>query len=96
MSDDIHNKLDRIETKIDKLDSRLDDNTITLTRQAKDIEHHIARTDALEDLYREVEKANKTNTEHRITQNKLLATLGAAVAFLSTVLGLVYTIAQLL
>jgi tetrahydromethanopterin S-methyltransferase subunit B len=42
-------KLDKIVEKIDKLDSRMDDMAITLVRNTESLEHHIARTNLLED-----------------------------------------------
>lgn len=96
MSDEIKAKLDRIEIKIDKLDSRMDTIDITLANQAKDLEYHIKRSDMLEDMYVKVEEANKANTEHRLVQTNLFSTVGALVAFLSTLAGLLYTLYSLL
>lgn len=42
-------KLDKIVEKIDKLDGRLDDMSITLVRNTESLEHHIARTNLLEE-----------------------------------------------
>jgi len=42
-------KLDKIVEKIDKLDARMDDMAITLVRNTESLEHHIARTNLLED-----------------------------------------------
>lgn len=42
-------KLDKIAEKLDKLDGRMDDMAITLVRNTDSLEHHIARTNLLEE-----------------------------------------------
>lgn len=46
----VEKKLDVIDSKIDKLDGRLDRIEVVQAEQAKDIKHHIARTDALQEV----------------------------------------------
>jgi hypothetical protein len=43
------NKLDKILNKLDRLDERQDDMDKTLVRNTVSLEHHIARTNLLED-----------------------------------------------
>lgn len=41
-------QLEKIEEKLEKVDEKLSNIDVTLTKQAKDIEHHIYRTDLAE------------------------------------------------
>lgn len=70
MSDEwIRDRFDKLETKIDALDSKLDNIVTTQVSQAKDIQHHIKRTDDLQnivetlhDYYKELRGAMKVLT----------------------------------
>jgi len=44
----VKEQLDKIEEKLDKVEDKLSSIDITLVKQAKDLEHHIYRTDLAE------------------------------------------------
>lgn len=44
----MEDRLDKIDEKLDRIEDKISNIDITITRQAKDIEHHIYRTDLAE------------------------------------------------
>ena len=42
-------QLDKIEEKVDRIEEKISNIDVTLAKQAKDLEHHIYRTDLAEE-----------------------------------------------
>lgn len=49
-------RFDKVDAKLEKIDARLDDIHITQVAQAKDINHHIERTDTLQNIVMPLQK----------------------------------------
>lgn len=85
-------KLDNAIAKIDKLDERLDGMSITLVRNTDSLEHHIARTNLLEDYVKTEIDPIKKHVEvvkHGIQGILYLAiVLGGLAGFLLTLVQL--------
>lgn len=88
--------LRRIEDKADKLDGRLDNVDITLAKQAKDLEHHVKRTDILEDHVLELSKKESENTEHRKFVSKTINLFAGFLTATSIILGVILGVMQLI
>ena len=50
MQDYIENRFNKVDEKLDKIDTSLDDIKNVQIAQAKDIEHHVTRTNELQDI----------------------------------------------
>ena len=107
MSDDIHNRLQRIEDKIDKIDGRIDNNNIILAKQSQILDEHQRRSLALEEQV-ELFKQDFDNRLEPVQEHvkdvkrslgllkSVLVHIGAFAAFLLTLFGLVEAIKGLL
>lgn len=76
-------RLDRIERKQDATAAHTASIDVTLGRQAVEIEHHIRRTDALEERVEQVAKAIEPINDHV----KVIKGLGWAIGGISTLAG---------
>lgn len=70
-------RLERIEDKVDKVQDAISRIDVTLAKQHTSLEHHIARTDALEAIV----NANRTHVSLMQSLVKLGAAISAVVAF---------------
>lgn len=85
------NKVDGLDERHDNLDSRLDKIQITQVAQAKDIEHHIYRTDLLEKEVHKVDKdiePIKAHVQHMNGALKFVGILGLTMGLISGALRL--------
>lgn len=82
-------QLDKIEEKVDRIESKISSIDITLAKQAKDLEHHIYRTDLAESnielLRSEIEPVKK----HVALVDASLKVIGAIATIATFVLGVV-------
>lgn len=83
--DKYEKRFDKIDESLDKLDNKLDGITIVQVEQAKDIEHHIRRTDHLEALVIPITKSH----EQLVGILNFFKVLAKIVAFLASILGFV-------
>jgi hypothetical protein len=102
---DAHN--DKTHEHFQAIHEKLNETNITLAKQAKDLEHHIHRTDLLEDriekhLDKDEEYQEKitdeirANSEHRIKVLGFIKIGGGLLATISTILGLIYALSSLI
>jgi hypothetical protein len=83
---------DRVEIKLEQIDSKLDEMKIVQAAQAKDIEHHIARTDLLQEYVINLEKEItpiKDKYRELIGVAKFLGYVGGFLGVVATVLKIV-------
>lgn len=82
-------QLDKIEEKVDRIESKLSSIDVTLAKQAKDLEHHIYRTDLaeqnLEMLRTEIEPVKK----HVALMDASLKVIGAIASIATFVIGVI-------
>lgn len=80
-------KLDKIEEKVDRIESKISNIDITLAKQAKDLEHHIYRTDLAEEnldiLRKEIEPVKK----HVAIMDASLKVIGAIASIATFIVG---------
>jgi tetrahydromethanopterin S-methyltransferase subunit G len=74
----------KIHTKLDRLDDRIDRVDVILTKQAGDIEHHIRRTDALEERVEQVADELRPVEDHVA----MLRGVGKFLGIVATVTGI--------
>jgi predicted protein tyrosine phosphatase len=78
-------QLTKIEEKLDKVDEKLSSIDITLVKQAKDLEHHIYRTELAEqnlDLIRQEMVPVKRHIALMDASLKIIGALASAVMFI--------------
>lgn len=80
--DGVDRKFETMETRLDGVGESMAHQTAVLTQQAKDIEHHIKRTDLLEAAMLATEKTAKT------TKTLALGISGIALVIALTAMGL--------
>lgn len=81
-------KLEKIDTKQDEMADRISLIEITLAKNTKDIEHHIKRTDLLEEQTEILKQELKPISNHVIQVKGifwLFGVIGAFAAFLKTI-----------
>jgi predicted nucleic acid-binding Zn-ribbon protein len=82
-------QLDKIEEKVDRIEEKISNIDITLAKQAKDLEHHIYRTDLAESnielLRSEIEPVKK----HVALMDASLKVIGAIATISTFVLGVI-------
>jgi predicted nucleic acid-binding Zn-ribbon protein len=82
-------QLDKIEEKVDRIEEKISNIDITLAKQAKDLEHHIYRTDLAESnielLRSEIEPVKK----HVALMDASLKVIGAIATIATFVLGVI-------
>lgn len=85
----MEDQLKKIENKLDKIDEKISSVDVTLAKQAKDLEHHIFRTDLAEEnlemLRREMEPVKK----HVALMDAGLKVIGALASIALFVLGVI-------
>lgn len=77
-------QLDKIETKVDMIEERISSIDVTLAKQAKDLEHHIYRTELAEqnlDLIRQEMVPVKKHVALMDAGLKVIGAIASATAF---------------
>jgi HJR/Mrr/RecB family endonuclease len=81
-------QLDKIEEKVDRIESKISSIDVTLAKQAKDLEHHIYRTELAEENLELIRKEMIPVKKHVALMDASLKVIGAissAVMFISGV-----------
>jgi archaellum component FlaC len=82
-------QLDKIEEKLDKVEERISSIDITLAKQAKDLEHHIYRTDLAESNIEMLRSEMQPVKKHVALMDASLKVIGAIATIVTFVLGVI-------
>ena len=82
-------QLNKIEEKLDKVDEKLSSIDITLAKQAKDLEHHIYRTDLAESNIEILRKEMQPVKRHVALMDASLKVIGAIASVITFVIGII-------
>jgi predicted nucleic acid-binding Zn-ribbon protein len=82
-------QLNKIEEKLDKVDEKLSSIDITLAKQAKDLEHHIYRTDLAESNIEILRKEMQPVKKHVALMDASLKVIGAIASVITFVIGII-------
>ena len=85
-------QLDRIEEKVDVVENRISNIDVTLAKQAKDLEHHIYRTDLAEQQIELLRGEIQPIKKHVYLVDATLKVIGAIASIATFVVGLYNTI----
>lgn len=80
----VKEQLNKIEEKVDKIEEKISNIDVTLAKQAKDLEHHIYRTDLAEsnlELLREEMKPVKKHVALMDTSLKVIGAIASVITF---------------
>lgn len=80
-------KLDKIEEKIDKIDDKISNIDVTLAKQAKDLEHHIYRTDLAEQNIELIRQEMQPVKKHVALVDASLRIIGALASIATFIAG---------
>jgi hypothetical protein len=86
-------QLDKIEAKVDKIEDSISSIDVTLAKQAKDLEHHIYRTDLAEsniELLRSEMMPVKKHVALMDASLKIIGAVASIVTFIAGVYKLLY------
>lgn len=75
--DQIEDKVDRVGIKVDKVEEKISNIDVTLAKQAKDLEHHIYRTDLAEENLDILKKQLEPIQKHVSLVDATLKVMGA-------------------
>lgn len=70
-------QLDKIEEKVDRIESKISSIDVTLAKQAKDLEHHIYRTDLAEQSIEMIRQEMQPIKKHVNLVDAALKVMGA-------------------
>jgi len=87
----VKEQLDKIEEKLDKVEDKLSSIDVTLAKQAKDLEHHIFRTDLAETNIELLRAEMQPVKKHVALMDATLKVIGA-IASVITFAAAVYKI----
>lgn len=82
-------KLDKIEEKIDKIDDKISNIDVTLAKQAKDLEHHIYRTDLAEQNIELIRQEMQPVKKHVALVDASLRIIGALASVATFAAGVI-------
>lgn len=82
-------QLDKIEEKLDKVESKLSDIDVTLAKQAKDLEHHIYRTDLAETNIELLRAEMQPVKKHVALMDASLKVIGAIASIATFIVGVI-------
>jgi archaellum component FlaC len=85
----VKDQLNKIEEKLDKVDEKLSSIDITLAKQAKDLEHHIYRTDLAESNIEILRKEMQPVKRHVALMDASLKVIGAIASVITFVIGII-------
>jgi archaellum component FlaC len=81
-------QLDKIEEKLDKVEEKLSSIDVTLAKQAKDLEHHIYRTDLAENNIELLRNEMQPVKKHVALMDASLKVIGAIASVVTFILGI--------
>ena len=81
-------QLNKIEEKLDKVEEKLSSIDVTLAKQAKDLEHHIYRTDLAEQNIELIRQEMQPVKKHVALMDAGLKVMGAISSLAMFVLGI--------
>jgi hypothetical protein len=82
-------QLDKIEEKVDRIEEKISNIDITLAKQAKDLEHHIYRTDLAESNIEMLRSEIQPVKKHVALMDASLKVIGAIASIATFVLGII-------
>jgi predicted nucleic acid-binding Zn-ribbon protein len=82
-------QLDKIEEKVDRIEEKISNIDITLAKQAKDLEHHIYRTDLAESNIELLRSEIQPVKKHVALMDASLKVIGAIASIATFVLGII-------
>ena len=85
----MQNQLVKIEEKLDKVEEKLSSIDVTLAKQAKDLEHHIYRTDLAEQNIELIRQEMQPVKKHVALMDASLKVIGALSSVAMFIMGLV-------
>lgn len=80
-------KLDKIEEKVDRIESKISNIDVTLAKQAKDLEHHIYRTDLAESNIEMLRSEMQPVKKHVALMDASLKVIGAIASVVTFIAG---------
>ena len=80
-------QLDKIEEKVDRIESKISSIDVTLAKQAKDLEHHIYRTELAEENLELIRKEMIPVKKHVALMDASLKVIGATSSAVMFILG---------
>ncbi len=84
-------QLDKIEEKVDRIESKISNIDVTLAKQAKDLEHHIYRTELAEENLDLIRKEMIPVKKHVALADATFKIIGAISSTIMFVFGLYKT-----
>lgn len=85
----MQDQLDKIEEKVDRIESKISNIDVTLAKQAKDLEHHIYRTDLAEENLEILRGEMEPVKKHVALMDASLKVIGAISSLAAFVLGVI-------
>jgi predicted nucleic acid-binding Zn-ribbon protein len=85
----VKDQLDKIEEKLDKVEEKLSSIDVTLAKQAKDLEHHIYRTDLAESNIELLRTEMQPVKKHVALMDASLKVIGAIASVVTFVIGVI-------
>jgi archaellum component FlaC len=82
-------QLDKIEEKLDKVEEKISSIDVTLAKQAKDLEHHIYRTDLAESNIELLRTEMQPVKRHVALMDASLKVIGAIASVVTFVIGII-------
>ena len=82
-------QLDKIEEKLDKVEEKISSIDVTLAKQAKDLEHHIYRTDLAESNIELLRTEMQPVKRHVALMDASLKVIGAIASVVTFVIGVI-------
>jgi predicted nucleic acid-binding Zn-ribbon protein len=89
MKIDVKEQLDKIEEKIDRVEDRISNIDVTLAKQAKDLEHHIFRTDLAEQNIEIIRNEMQPVKKHVALVDATLKVIGALASLTTFIFGII-------
>jgi predicted nucleic acid-binding Zn-ribbon protein len=85
----VKDQLDKIEEKLDKVEEKISSIDVTLAKQAKDLEHHIYRTDLAESNIELLRTEMQPVKKHVALMDASLKVIGAIASVVTFVIGVI-------
>lgn len=82
-------QLDKIEEKLDRVEAKISSIDITLAKQAKDLEHHIYRTELAEENLSLIRQEMVPVKKHVALMDASLKVIGAIASIATFIIGII-------
>jgi uncharacterized coiled-coil protein SlyX len=89
-------RFDKLEVKLDKLQDHAASADVTLAQQAKDISHHIHRTDLLEERVEQVATMIEPIKDHVARVRSIGWFIGGLLGLVTTIMGIMATLTEMI